>query len=69
MITGSTLFALLIELIIGGLILYVIWWGLGKIGLPPPFDKIATVIVVLVTVVFLINILLGLGGHPLVTWR
>lgn len=69
MITGSGLISLLITLIIGGLILYVIWWGLGKIALPEPFGKIAMVIVVLVTVVFLINILMGLGGHPLISWR
>ena len=61
--------SLLIQLIIGGLILYVIWWGLGKIALPDPFGKIAMVIVVLVTVVFLINILMGLGGRPLISWR
>ena len=69
MIAGSALMSLLIQLIIGGLILYVIWWGLGKIGLPEPFNKIAMVIVVLVTVVFLINILMGLGGRPLISWR
>lgn len=69
MITGSALFQLLLVLIVGGLILYVIWWGLGKIGLPEPFGKIATVVVVLVTVIFLVNILLSLIGHPLITWR
>ena len=69
MIAGSALMSLLIQLIIGGLILYVIWWGLSKIGLPEPFNKIAMVIVVLVTVVFLINILMGLGGRPLISWR
>ena len=69
MIAGSALMSLLIQLIIGGLILYVIWWGLGKSGLPEPFNKIAMVIVVLVTVVFLINILMGLGGRPLISWR
>ncbi len=69
MIAGSTLVSLLITLIIGGLILYVCWWGLGKIGLPEPFNKIAVVVLVVITVIFLVNLLLGLGGHPLIAWR
>ncbi len=68
MISGSGLIGLLVSLVIVGLILWVLWWGLGKIGLPEPFNKVATVILVLITVVFLINILLGFAGHPLVRW-
>ncbi len=69
MITGAALVSLLIQLVIFGLIMWVLWWGLAKIGLPEPFAKIATVVLVIITVLFLINILLGLGGHPLVAWR
>jgi hypothetical protein len=48
-----------------GCVLYVLWWGLGKIGLPEPFGKIATVVLVVVTVIVLLNILFVLGGRPL----
>ncbi len=68
MISSSALIALLIQLVIFGLIMWVLWWGLAKIGLPEPFAKIATVVLVVITVLFLVNILLGLGGHPLVRY-
>ncbi len=69
MITGSTLVSLLVTLVVAGLIFWLLWWFLSICGLPEPFNKIARIIVALVAVVFLINLLLGLGGHPLVTWR
>ncbi len=55
--------SLLLSLVIWGLIFYVLWWGLGKIGLPEPFNKIITVILVLATVVVLIGLLNG-DIHP-----
>lgn len=61
MATGS-LVALLITLVIAGLICYLLWWFVGYIGLPAPFDKVARVIVALVALIFLINLLLSLGG-------
>ena len=63
------LIGLLVQLCIVGLICYVIWWGLAKIALPEPFNKIVTVILVLIVVLFLVNLLLGLGGTPLLRWR
>ena len=54
--------SILISLIIVGLIVYVAFWGLGEIGLPAPFDKIARVIIVLFAVIYLISILLPLAG-------
>lgn len=59
--TTAALLSALLWLVIVGLILYVCWWGLQKIGLPEPFNKIATVILVIVTVIVLVNFLLGLG--------
>lgn len=55
----TPLFALLISLVIWGLIFYVLWWGLAKIALPEPFNKIATVVLVVATVLVLIGILTG----------
>ncbi len=53
------LFSLLITIVVFGLILYILWWGLGKIGLPEPFNKVATVVLVLITVIVLIGLLTG----------
>lgn len=65
MIATGTLVTLLVQLVVAGLICYLLFWAIGKIGLPEPFAKIATAVIVLVVVVFLLDILLGLGGHPL----
>lgn len=65
MIATSGLTGLLVTLVIAGLIFWLIWWFLGFIGLPEPFNKVAQVIVGLVALVFLIDILLRVGGHPL----
>ena len=70
MIDGQTLVNILIYLVVWGLVLYVLWWGIGKIGLPEPFSKIATVALVLLTVIVLLNLLFGfVGGPPLIKWR
>ncbi len=57
--------SLLISVIIAGLIFYLVWWFIGYIGLPAPFDKVARVIVGLVALIYLIDLLSGLNGHPL----
>jgi hypothetical protein len=62
MIAGSGLISLLITLVIFGLIFYAIWWFLGYVGLPAPFDKVARVILALVALIVIIDLLLGLQG-------
>ncbi len=69
MISGSALVTLLITLVIAGLIFWLLFWFIGFVGLPEPFAKVAKVIIALVAVVFLINAMLGIGGHPLIAWR
>ena len=54
-----SIIALLITIVIWALIFYVLFWGLGKIGLPEPFAKVALVILVLAAVVVVISILTG----------
>jgi hypothetical protein len=67
MIDVSTLVHILILILIVGGICWLLWWLVGYIGLPEPFNKIARVIIAVVAVLFLINILLSLGGStPLV---
>ena len=68
MIAGSTLISLLVMLVVAGLIFWLCLWFIGFIGLPDPFAKVAKVILGLVVFLFLLNLLFGLGGHPLVKW-
>jgi len=69
MISGSMLLTLLIELVIGGVVFALLLWFIRYCGLPAPFDKVARVILALVAVIFLISLLMGLAGHPLISWR
>ncbi len=62
MATGGLL-SLLVTLVIVGLIFWLLWWFLGTIGLPEPFGKVATVILALAAVIFLIGILTGQVPH------
>ena len=51
--------SLLLSLVIWGIIFWVLWWGLGKIGLAEPFNKVAVVILVIASIVVLIGLLTG----------
>lgn len=67
MISSSALVSLLVAIFIAGLICYLLWWLIGFIGLPDPFAKVARAIIAVVAVLFLINVLLQVGGMtPLV---
>jgi hypothetical protein len=67
-ISGGAVVECLIWLVIAALIYFVVDWGLKKIGLPEPFNKIAQVILILLVVVALVNGLLLLAGHPFIKW-
>ncbi len=54
-----TLIGMLITLVIWGLIFWLLWWAIGAVGLPEPFNKVATVILVLAAVIVVIGILTG----------
>ena len=68
MIAGSTLVSLLVTLVVAGLICWLLWWFIDFIGLPEPFNKVARALIALVALVFLLNVLLGLAGHPIIRW-
>jgi uncharacterized membrane protein YhdT len=55
---------LLVYLIVWGLVLYILYWAIGKIGLPEPFNKVALVVLVLLTVFVLLGPLTGYVGVP-----
>lgn len=67
-ISGESLIWLVIQLLIFGLVYFIISWGVAQIAPPEPFAKIIRVVLVLAVVIFLINALLGLGGRPFITW-
>ncbi len=60
---------LLITLVVAGLIFYLLFWFISFVGLPAPFDKVAKVIIALAALIFLLNLLTGLGGHQFINWR
>ena len=52
--------------IVGG-VFWLLWWLIGYIGLPQPFDKVLRIIVAIVCVVILVNLLLSImGGSPFI---
>ncbi len=53
------LLSLVVTIIIVGLIFWLIWWFLGQVGLPEPFNKVASVVLALAAIVFLIGLLTG----------
>jgi hypothetical protein len=64
------LLSVLLQLIVVGLICYLLWWLIGYIGLPEPFDKVARVIIAVVAVVFIIGLLTGrIPPFPILTFR
>lgn len=62
------LISLLVWLIVVGLIFWLLWWFIGYIGLPEPFNKVARVLIGLVAFLLLIYLLLGILG-PMPTLR
>lgn len=54
--------SLIVTLVVAGLVFWLLWWGLGEIKVPEPFNKVIRVILILAAVIFLINILLGFSG-------
>ena len=66
---ASSLMHILIQIIVIGLVCWLLWWLVGYVGLPEPFNKVARVLIAVVAVLFLINLVLGLGGSPIVRWK
>lgn len=52
--------------IIAGVIFALLWWLVGYVGLPEPFNKVAHVVLAVLAAFVLIGILLSLvGGQPI----
>lgn len=65
----NAMFSFFIYLVIVGLIFWVIWWFLGYVGVPEPFNKVIRVILGLFALIIVVNLLLGLVGSPIFTLR
>lgn len=56
---SSGLIANIVQLVIAGAICWILWWWLGFLKLPEPFNKVGQVLISFVAVVFLIRFLMG----------
>lgn len=65
-LSAHMLIMLLVQLVIGGLILYLCFWFVNYIAPPEPVKKVALVIIALFAFLWLVNLLLTLGGHPFI---
>lgn len=68
-VESSGLIGFLVWIIVIGCIFGLLWWLIGYVGLPEPFNKVARVVIAVIAVLLLINVLLGLVGSPLVRLR
>ena len=62
----SMLIGVVILVLIAWLILYIIEWAVGKLGLPAPIIVIARVVVAILALAALAGML---TGHPVVVWN
>jgi Zn-dependent protease with chaperone function len=53
------LISLLVTVVVLGLIFWLFWWLIGAVGLPEPFNKVATVLIALIAVLVLLSVLFG----------
>lgn len=65
-ISGNTLLTAILWLVVGALIYFVLDWGIKRVGIPEPFNKIVQVLLVLFVVAVVINALLVLVGKPFI---
>lgn len=66
MISLSSIVGVILYLIVGGLIYWLLTLLIDAIPLPDPFQKVAKVALLVLAVLFIINLLLGLVGNPIV---
>jgi hypothetical protein len=54
-----SIIALLLSLVVWGLVFWILWFGLGAIGIPEPFHKVAVVVLVVASILVVIGLLTG----------
>lgn len=60
----ANLLHLVIYIVVIGLVFWCVWWFIGYIAPPEPFNKVLRVIVGLIALVVVVSILLNLVGVP-----
>lgn len=60
---GDGIIGLFVNIVVVGLIAWLLLWAIAAIGIPEPFNKVARVLIIVFSVLWLLNVLLGLGGH------
>lgn len=65
-ISINSLLYLVVYIVVLGLIFYAIWWFIGYVAPPEPFNKVLRVIVGLVALIIVVSLLLGILGHPFI---
>lgn len=61
--------SLVVYLVIIALIFWVVWWFIGYVGVPEPFNKVIRVVMGLIALLVVISILLGMLGQPVMNFR
>jgi hypothetical protein len=59
------LISLIVYIVVLGLIFWLVWWFIGYVGIPEPFNKVLRVIVGLIAFLIILSFLLSLIGHPM----
>lgn len=57
--------AMLVYLVILVIVVIFLWWLLHQVPLPPPLDKIATIVLVAIGVIVLVTLMLQFAGGGL----
>jgi len=68
LISGEALVSTLVWIVVYGIVFWLLWWLLSYCAIPEPFNKVARVILAVAAVVLLINLLMGIAGHPFIRW-
>ncbi len=59
---AGNLIHILLVLIIIGVVLYIVWWAISQVPLPPPIAIAVRVIFALIVAIIAIEVLLPLAG-------
>jgi hypothetical protein len=68
-VVASDTTTLLINVLILAVILFVAFWIVGKMAAPEPLSLILRVIVGILGLIWLLNLLGAVGGHPFVIYH
>ena len=56
---------LIIQVVVVGLICFILWWAINYMAVPEPFNKVARALVVIFAVIYLVKLLMKFGGVSL----